>query len=178
MLIVEIGMKLDKDLEYYDSLLTANGLKCVFHTTTHDIYYTNQNLEGLTEYQMKKSCIRLRSCDDEPFEIQNKIIMYLNQDKVNKDELTSFEEKLSGYEYRKVFDTTKEDYHYSKDGMDNCVQLQLIKDIGLIVYFDNKDYYRYDLEEQRMKFDYDMLGLDKLRTLYYGREMFSENQNG
>lgn len=60
--------------------------------------------------------------------------------------------------------------------------------IWLLVYYDNKDYYKYDLETQRKKliddlnsygfdYDYDVLGLDKLRTLYYGKEMYSDNQN-
>jgi hypothetical protein len=50
-------------------------------------------------------------------------------------------------------------------------------------------YYEFDLETQRKKlidelnsygfdFNYDILGLDKLRTLYYGKEMYSKNQNG
>lgn len=34
----------------------------------------------------------------------------------------------------------------------------------------NSEYYELDLESQRKKL------IDKLRTLYYGREMYSENQ--
>ena len=62
-------------------------------------------------------------------------------------------------------------------------------DIGLLVYYDNSNYYDLDLDTQRkmliddLKFygfeiDYSTFGLDKLRTLYYGKEMYSENQNG
>ena len=35
-----------------------------------------------------------------------------------------------------------------------------------------------DLNSYGFHFHYDTLGLDKLRTLYYGREMYSKNQNG
>ena len=72
--------------------------------------------------------------------------------------------------------------------MNSKIQLQEIDNIGLLVYFDNSNYYGYDLDTQRNKiidelnsygfnFNYDELGLDKLRTLYYGKEMYSKNQN-
>ena len=73
--------------------------------------------------------------------------------------------------------------------MNSKIQLQEIDNIGLLVYFDNSNYYDLDLDTQRNKlidelnlygfdFKYDDLGLDKLRTLYYGKEMYSKNQNG
>ena len=73
--------------------------------------------------------------------------------------------------------------------MNSKVQLQEIDNIGLLVYFDNSNYYEYDLEIQREKlidklnsygfnFNHDELGLDKLRTWYYVKEMYSKNQNG
>ena len=34
------------------------------------------------------------------------------------------------------------------------------------------------LNSYGFNFKCDDLGIDKLRTLYYGKEMFSENQNG
>lgn len=69
------------------------------------------------------------------------------------------------------------------------IQIQQIENIGLLVYYDNKNYYKYDLEQQRkmlikelnsygFNFENDVLGLDKLRTLYYKKEMYSKNQNG
>ncbi len=53
--------------------------------------------------------------------------------------------------------------------------------------YDNSDYYNLPLEEQRnklidelneywFKFKYTDLGLDKLRTLYYNRKIYSKNQ--
>lgn len=189
MLIVELGIKLDKDFEYYDNVLKSNGLVNDFKAKTHDIYYTNKNLDNLSEKQMKNACIRLRNCNEENYKIQNNLIDNLDMKEVSNAELKDFENILIGFGYRKVFDTTKKDFHYYKDGMSSKVQLQQIENIGLLVYLDNKDYYEFDLETQRkmlidelnsygFDFDYNILGLDKLRTLYYGKEMYSNNQNG
>jgi len=57
-----------------------------------------------------------------------------------------------------------------------------------MLYYDNEKYYELESYEQRKKliddlnsygfsFTYNELGLDKLRTLFYGKEMFSLNQN-
>ena len=189
MLIVEVGIKLDKDFEYYDNLLKNNGLVNDFKVTTHDIYYTDKNLDGLSENEMKNACIRLRSGNNSNYKIQNNLIDNLDLKEVSSAELDDFENRLDKLGYKKVFDTTKKDFHYYKEGMSSKVQLQQIEDIGLLVYYDNKDYYEFDLETQRKKlinelnsygfnFNYDILGLDKLRTLYYKKEMYSKNQNG
>ena len=189
MLVAEVGFELKNDFNYYDNLLRKNGLINDFNVTTHDIYYTNKNLDGLSENEMKNACIRLRSCDDEDYKIQNNLISELKSTQVKQKELKKFENRLSEFGYRKVFDTTKKDHHYYKDGMNSKVQLQEIENIGLLVYFDNSNYYEYDLDTQRNKlidelnsygfnFNYDELGLDKLRTLYYGKECTSKNQNG
>ena len=189
MLIVEVGIKLDKDFEYYDNLLKNNGLVNDFKVTTHDIYYTDKNLDGLSENEMKNACIRLRSGNNLNYKIQNNLIDDLDLKEVSSAELDDFENRLDKLGYKKIFDTTKKDFHYYKEGMSSKVQLQQIEDIGLLVYYDNKDYYEFDLETQRKKlinelnsygfnFNYDILGLDKLRTLYYKKEMYSKNQNG
>ena len=188
MTIVEVGIKLDKDFEYYDNLLKENGLINDFQVTTHDIYYTNKNLDGLSENEMKNSCIRIRSYNDSNYIVQNNLLSDLTIKEILKSELYIFENKLKILGYKKVFDTSKKDYHYFKDGMNSKVQLQEIDDVGLLVYYDNKQYYNYDINIQRkllidelnsygFQFDNDILGLDKLRTLYYKKEMFSENQN-
>lgn len=80
------------------------------------------------------------------------------------------------------------DFQYVKENMKSKVQLQDIKDIGLLVYYDNPDFYSYSEDEQRklllnelnsygFEFNENDLGLDKLRTLYYKKEMYSKNQN-
>ncbi len=189
MLIVEVGFKLDNDFKYYDNLLKNNGLDNDFNVITHDIYYTNKKLDGLSETEMKNSCIRLRSCGNENFKVNNNLISKLKVNNVNKNKLKDFENMLLNHGYKKVFDTIKIDHHYYKEGMNSKVQLQEIKDIGLLVYYDNSNYYEYDLDIQRkylidelntygFHFEYNELGLDKLRTLYYGVECFSKNQNG
>lgn len=189
MLVVELGIKLNNDFEYYDSMLKSNGLKNDFKVLTHDIYYTNQSLEGLSESEIKKACIRLRSCDNGDYKVQNNLIRDLNIKELSNTELDDFENRLLKLGYKKVFDTIKKDFHYYKDGMSSKVQLQQIENIGLLVYYDNKDYYEFDLDTQRkmlidelnsygFQFNYDILGIDKLKTLYYGKEMYSKNQNG
>ena len=168
-LVVEVGFLLNKKFRYYDKLLKNNGLSLVFKCKTHDIYFSkNKNFDGLTENQIKNSCIRLRN----PSQIDKAKIKQLLNDG-----------------YKKVFDTIKKDFHYAKATMKSRVQLQIIKKIGLVVYYDNPDYYKYPLDEQRkmlidelnsygFNFAIDDLGLDKLRTLYYGKQLFSKNQNG
>ena len=176
-LVVEVGMKLEKDLIYYHDILIKNGLRLDFCCITHDIYYSKNNLDGLTENQMKKSCIRIRFCDG------------INQKERRKSELLKRERELIDDGYVKVFDTIKFDFQYCHSSMKSRVQLQNIKDVGLLVYYDNPDYYNEPLDEQRKllfnelnSYGFDFketdLGLDKLRTLYYKKEMFSKNQNG
>lgn len=193
-LILEVGLKLNKSLLYYDEMLKKHGLNNSFNVETHDIYYTNKNLDGLTENEMKNSCIRLREShtknpEKEYFNIQNKIDNFIEFDKVNKNELQAFEEYIKKYGFRKVFDTRKKDHHYTNQNINGVIQLQEIENIGLLVYFDNSKYYNLPLEEQRSKlinelnsygfsFSHEQLGLDKLRTLYYNKEMYSKNQNG
>jgi hypothetical protein len=187
--IVEVGFKLKESLDYYDTLLKEHGLSNDFNILTHDLYYTNRDLEGMSENEMKNACIRLRSTNHGDYKVQNNLISEIDKTIVSQNELMKFEEELSKYGYHKVFDTTKKDHHYCKDGMNSKIQLQEIDDIGLLVYYDNSSYYGLSLEEQRYKlidelnsygfnFDYNELGVDKLRTLYYNKETFSKNQNG
>lgn len=189
MIVVEVGIKLNNDLEYYDRILRDNGLNNDFNCVTHDIYYTKENLDGLTENEMKKKCVRLRNVNNgKYYKIENYPFDDLKKNEIKSRKISKFENSLIEKGFKKVFDTTKKDHHYYKEGMHSRVQLQEIEDIGLLVYFDNKDYYELPLEEQRRKLidelngygfniNYDTLGLDKLRTLYYQKEMYSINQN-
>lgn len=177
MLIVEVGMKLDKDLSYYQNMLIQKGLSLLFSCVTRDVYLTKENLNGMTENQMKNACKRFR------------YVSAINQ-KMKKDKgLIKEQKKLLKQGYKIVFDTIKFDFQYGNDKMKSRVQLQSIKDVGLLVYYDNPVYYNSPLKEQRkllleelnsygFTFKTTDLGMDKLRTLYYQKEMFSENQNG
>ena len=52
--VVEVGMKLDKNLNYYKKQLKRNGLKQIFKCTTHDIYFTKEkSFDGFSENQIK-----------------------------------------------------------------------------------------------------------------------------
>ena len=192
MLVVELGLYLDRPYLYYEDILKQNGLKCVFECVTHDLYYTNNdfsNIDNMTEKELKDVCIRVRKVNDGDYEIQNKILKEYKRKKIKSSKINKLEKEFKRYGYRKVFDTIKYDHQWYKEGMTTRVQLQETKDIGLLVFLDNKAYYEFDLENQRRKlidelnsygfnFNYDTLGLDKLRTLYYRKECFSNNQNG
>ena len=138
---------------------------------------------------MKNKCIRLRNVNyKDGYKVENNLLNTLDVVFVKDDDIHEFERKLKENGYFKVFDTKKKDHHYYKDGMNTKVQLQEIEDVGLLVYLDNSNYYKYSLDEQRNKliddlnsygfsFKYTDLGLDKLRTLYYSKEKYSKNQN-
>ena len=71
-IVLEVGMKLKNSLIYYHDILIKNGLKLDFACSTHDVYYTKQNLEGLTENQMKEACVRGRYCNAFNKELEDK----------------------------------------------------------------------------------------------------------
>ena len=182
-LVVEVGMKLDENLIFYHEMLINHGLKLDYSCITRDIYYTKNELYGLSENEMKKACVRIRLCNS-----FNESFSKRKNDKLRRVELKR-ERNLIEQGYKKVFDTIKFDFQYCHRDMKSKVQLQDIKDVGLLVYYDNPDYYKYPLEVQRKMlldelnsygFDFKEsdLGVDKLRTLYYGKEMYSLNQNG
>ena len=128
-------------------LLKANGLENDFNCITHDIYFTNCNLDNLTENEMKQRCIRLRSVNDSDYKVQNNLDVVTDKI-IAMDNIDDFEKNMITKGYKKVFDTKKKDHHYYKDGMTSKVQLQEIDNIGLVVYFDNKEYY----EEEEILF--------------------------
>ena len=203
MLVVEVGFKLDKDIKYYENILNKSGAVNRFNCRTHDIYWTNKSLNNMSENEMKNSCIRLRITEgfggsdfggksNKSYRFQNVdnfVVTKNNQKELSLNEVNENILKIESTGYKKVFDTKKVDYQYSIGNMKSRIQLQDISDVGLLLYYDNPDYYKLPLDEQRNKlidelnsygfdFNYDTLGLDKLRTLYYKKEMFSKNQNG
>ena len=60
MIVVEVGFKLNKNIKYYEEILSSHNAINRFNCKTHDIYWTNKNLVNMTENEMKNSCIRLR----------------------------------------------------------------------------------------------------------------------
>lgn len=196
MLVVEVGFKLNKNIDYYKDILIKHNAINRFNCKTHDIYWTNKNLDNMTENEMKNSCIRLRITEgfgasriSYRFEnINNFIINNDNQKELTLEEVDDCIKKIENNGYVKVFDTSKIDYQYSIGDMKSRIQLQDIEKVGLLLYYDNPDYYELSLDDQRkalidelnsygFNFNYDTLGLDKLRTLYYKKEMYSKNQN-
>lgn len=197
MEIVEIGILLHKPLEYYDEILTNAGAFNVFNCETRDVYWTFHDLRGMTEKQIKNACIRYRQCTNLASDKPGPAIMqnYPMADKRNVGEffvptetLEAFDKGLQAQGYMKVFDTRKFDYQYATPSMRSRIQLQQINGIGLVVYYDNPDYYHMRADEQRLAliqelngFGFaipeDQMGIDKLRTLYTGELCYSANQN-
>ncbi len=203
--IVEIGLLLDEDIEYYQSMLEKQGAENMFSCETHDLYYTNKTrkeLEKMTEKQIKDSCVILRevwafggtefSGDfAESYTAKN----YKLFDKKKKDnfsfsgkDLKKYINEIEGNGWLLFFDTFKRDYQYKMPNKNSRVQLQEIDNVGLVVYHDNPDYYNQPEELQRkslidelnsygFSFNYDEQGVDKLRTLLTGKSQFSNNQN-
>lgn len=60
MIVLEVGLRLDKDQKYYEKILKEHNAVNRFDCETHDIYWTNKDLDGLTENEMKRACVRLR----------------------------------------------------------------------------------------------------------------------
>ena len=198
MKIVEVGLELDKNANFYNKMLLKKNIENVFNCKTHNTYWTNvKDFNNLTENEIKRSCVRIRILDgvggtkfNSVSSFMRKVSNYKIFDNLSKDnfsindnQIKDLEKKflLAGWE--KIFDTKKTDYQYS-----NGVQLQVIEKIGLLVYYAKKDYFELD-EEMQYKLlvrDLKELGfhfkneirLDKLRTLHYCKKCFSKNQNG
>ena len=59
-MIVEIALPLEESLDYYlKKIEVVNGIN-FFTCETHDIYYTDNDLNGMSEEEMKNSCVRFR----------------------------------------------------------------------------------------------------------------------
>ena len=51
---------------------------------TQDIYFTNKDLNGMSENEMKNAFIRLRSCNNGDYKVQNSLIPKLGINVVKK----------------------------------------------------------------------------------------------
>ncbi|MBQ8424813.1 MAG: hypothetical protein IJX17_02175 [Clostridia bacterium] len=209
--VVELGILLDGDLDYYQDLLEKAGAENEFNCETHDRYWTNKTydeLSKMTENQIKMSCIRVRDCNGiggtklKPkkgglfkkviYDVDN-LFLYDNtrkkrekMDKKQWKELVSVIENNGWYE---IFDTFKTDFQYVIGDMKSRIQLQEIDNIGLVLYYDNPDYYTMpadlqwkslvdELNSYGFNLRHDEQGIDKLRTLLLGYDCYSYNQNG
>ena len=207
MLVLEVGLLLDKSLSFYQEILKNAGAVNEFNCETHDVYWSNKSqeeFEQMTENQIKKSCVRFRMCvgfggDKLEKKQPTKTGKFDNYQVFDKRKKDRFEEKISKIKkYNKifeksgwmlVFDTKKKDYQYSIGDMKSRIQLQDIDGVGLLLYYDNPDYYHLEEDEQRLAlirelnsygfdFDENALGFDKLKTFVHKKPMFSKNQNG
>ena len=105
------------------------------------------------------------------------------------EEFKQIQEEMESKGWYLVFDTFKVDYQYKIGDMQSALQFQEIDRIGLVLYYDNPEYYSFSAERQKdalldelnsygFSFDKKDQGIDKLRTLLLGHSCFSDNQNG
>ena len=208
--IVEVGFLLENDIEFYEEILEKAGAEKTFVCETHDKYWTNKTYDELivlTENQIKMSCIRLRECavydtihciEKSPsFHFDNYLIFDKNLTenensknyfKVKESEIKPYIEKIENQNWYLIFDTFKRDYQYKIGDIESRIQLQEIDNIGLVLYYDNPEYYEMPEKLQRkalidelnnygFNFSYDLQDIDKLRTLLTGILCTSFNQN-
>ncbi len=202
---VEIGMLLDEDVEFYQSMLENQGGEIAFSCETHDLYYTNKTrseLEKMTEKQIKDSCVILREVwafggsefnGDFAESYLAKNYNLFNENKkdsfsFNCQELKKYIAELEEKDWLLFFDTFKRCYEYKMPKTNSKIKLEEIDNVGLVVYYSNSDNNNMEEELQRkalidelnafgFSFDYKEQGIDKLRTLLSGRPHFSNNQN-
>ncbi len=183
---VEVGLMIKNPLKEAEKILLDNGYIEQFKTQTHDIYYSNISMEGLSEMEMKSSCIRLRH-SGKFFYFENMQLLndsYERKINVTFETLRDYLNELHDKGFKIVFDTYKTDWAYYK-GRKGC-QLQEIKDIGLLNYVYDQDLAGLPLDKQfeilkknlldmGFTLEHD-LGIDKLSSLYYGELKFSKGQ--
>ncbi|MBQ7308454.1 MAG: hypothetical protein IJW82_08035 [Clostridia bacterium] len=183
---IEVGFKIIQTQKEAEKILLDNGFINVFKTNTRDLYFgKNINFKNKNENEIKNSLIRCRNFSS--FENLN----LLNEDLPSKvdvdfETLLSYFNKLKSNGYELIFDTQKSDWIYKKG---ECWhQLQDIKYIGLLDYVYNTEIFdkgyteeeqfeilKNQMKEYGFKLEYD-LGVDKLRSLYNKKLMFSKNQ--
>ena len=198
-MIVEVGLLLDKPLEYYHEMLLQGGAINTFSCVTHDIYWSKTDFAELEEHQIKASCVRYRcvkGIEEKEYPALGDFQNYNIFDSDYDDNFTCQFHQLPLYEllfkqqgWKKVFDTTKRDYQYQIGNMKSRIQLQEVDNIGLVLYYDNPNLYNLPKSKQRkalidelntygFEVSHETLGVDKLRSLHKGQLCFSDNQAG
>lgn len=211
-IVVELGVLLDNELDYYREMLEKAGAENEFSCETHDRYLTNKSydeLSKMTENEIKMSCIRVRECNgiggtkftpkkglfkskNIKYDVDNLSLFDKTRQKREKMLKKDWEKLVKSIEkegFYEIFDTFKTDFQYKIGDMKSRIQLQEIDNIGLVVYYDNPDYYTMPAELQwkslvdelnsyGFNIRHDEQGIDKLRTLLLGYDCYSYNQNG
>lgn len=188
MIQVEAGFKIIESKEEGEQILLKNGFVNTYKTHTRDIYFGKDvDLSSKSEEEIKNSLIRLRNFE----RFENMKLFDKNlPDILNVDFKTMLDyvNELLAKGYNVIFDTKKSDWIYKRG---ECYhQLQEIEEIGLLDYVYNREIFGKGLnaDEQfqeltrQMKIlgfhlEYDQ-GVDKLRSLYNKKLMFSNNQIG
>lgn len=171
--MIEIGMKLPYNLSYYQRQLDYNRFNLVETRGIHDVYYSNKNVRGLTEVEMNSACVRLRTVS------KNLEYSYdMSQECVDE------QSRLLHAGYRKICEIVALQCLYSRSDKLCRLRLEQIQNLGLLVYYNNpslaglpkltqRDRLIDELNDYGFYFNHSDLGVDKLRTFYYGFETYS-----
>ena len=190
MIEVEAGFKIKETKEEAEKILLANGFVNTWKTAkTRDVYFGKDiNFTNKSEEEIKRSLVRCRGF--ETFENLQLLDSNFAEGKHKVDFKTALDycNRLLASGFDIIFDTEKTDWIYKKG---TCWhQLQEIKDIGLVDYVYNEEIFGKGYTEEKQfnlliqqiedlgfTLQY-KLGVDKLRTLYFGELKFSTNQIG
>ena len=158
MSIVEVELPIKGNKEDIDKMLLNNGFEEFYKVITISSYYKLKEDNDLNHSTLKSRCKRIRYV--EPLvKFKNDYQNYKEWIKEYKyEECLNDECTLLNNGYEKIYTYEKTDYVYkNKNEKDMYFQIQDIKGYGLIIAYDNKNYYELDETTQREKLIQDIL---------------------
>lgn len=167
MIKEEIEFFVEKSLEENIKILKRNGFNEMFHVRTIANYYLPSNVELNDIRDVKDKCIRIRKSVrndySEGFKLGNSGILdkdkysdYYSDEvceieiKTDKEAL-DLENRLLSDGYKLIYTDDKDDNVYEINNREIVFQLQDLKDIGLIIAYDNSKYYGLDKYKQTLE---------------------------
>ena len=172
--------KVDYAQQVNSDLDIATTLEDNFHEYSGLIY------DGAySEHILSKEKKGLTGDDISEEEATKKVEEFLGKDNIEQITNLGLSENGEIPSYTYDVDTKKIDNQYKIGNMKNRIQLQQIDNIGLVLYYDNPDYYDKDLKEQKtlltqelntygFNFSENEKNIDKLRSLYNDKIVYNE----
>lgn len=188
-----ITIKLNNDLsfeEWKDEMRIA-GFENICTTGIEERYYCDKDISNMTENEIEVICLKAsKNCNG--FSIQNNDSLkkridvdhlteeekeLILKDSISFDEIDYYEKCLLELGYEKKI-VCKEQHYYYQNKEDNVIiELQKVEGIGLLLYYDNPQYFNMSIDEQKkqlisdLSYNYgfdipeDCINFDKLRFI-------------
>ncbi len=156
-MIEEIELKISGTKEEIEKHLLNQGFSVFFKRRTIANYYLPPNEEIGEHKTLKDRCVRLRTSFKIDEEIRKlgfrKLDLSESQDeeKLSLKEAKKLEKQLLKDGYQLIHTDDKTDFVYILKEKDLAFQIQDIEGLGIIVAYDNKDYYNLPSKKQREK---------------------------